>query len=56
VDYLLSTPTAQAADDRSAGDEFRARVAALTTALERELASRGEIRISKHTGMFVARR
>ena len=56
VDYLLSTPTAQAAADRSAGDEFRARVAALTTALERELASRGEIRISKHTGMFVARR
>lgn len=55
VDYLLSTPTAQAVADRTTEVEFRDRVAALTTALERELASRGEIRISKHTGMFVAR-
>lgn len=56
VDYLLSTPIAQSAADRSGGGEFHDRVTALRTALERELASRGEIRISKHTGMFVARR
>jgi hypothetical protein len=31
-------------------------VSALTTTLEQDLASRGEIRISKQTGMFVARR
>src|SRR3712207_7644417 len=51
VDYLLSTPTAQAADDRSAGDEFRARVAALITALERELVSRSE----EHTSELQSR-
>jgi ubiquinone/menaquinone biosynthesis C-methylase UbiE len=55
VDYLLSTPTAQAAADRSTDEEFRERVSALRTTLERELASQGGIRISKHTGMFVAR-
>jgi ubiquinone/menaquinone biosynthesis C-methylase UbiE len=55
VDYLLSTPSAQAAADRSAEAAFRERVSALRTTLERELASRGGIRISKHTGMFVAR-
>ena len=56
VDYLLSTPIAYSAADRSGEDEFRDRVSALTTTLERDLASRGEIRISKQTGMFVARR
>lgn len=41
---------------RSGEDEFRDRVSVLRTALERELASRGRIRISKQTSMFVARR
>jgi ubiquinone/menaquinone biosynthesis C-methylase UbiE len=54
VDYLLSTPIAQSA--RRAEDEFHDRVSALTAMLERDLAARGEIRISKQTGMFIARR
>ena len=35
-------------------DEFRPRVGELTDHLERELTSRGEIRITKDTGLFVA--
>lgn len=56
VEYLLSTPISQSAADRSGEDEFRSRVSALQATLERELALRGEVRISKQTGMFVARR
>jgi hypothetical protein len=37
-------------------DEFRPRVGELTDHLERELTSRGEIRITKYTGLFVAHR
>jgi hypothetical protein len=56
VDYVLSTPIVQSASDRTIGGEFHGRVAALETAIQWDLASRGEIHISKQTGMFVARR
>ena len=56
MDYLLSTTIAQAAAERSTEAEFHGRVAAIERCLERDLASLGEIRISKQTGMFVARR
>ena len=56
VDYLLSGAAADAAERGSAADEFGRRVADLTVRLERELASRGEIRITKDAGLFVARK
>jgi ubiquinone/menaquinone biosynthesis C-methylase UbiE len=56
VDYALSAMTVQEATARLPVAELRARVSRLTSDLDRELASQGEIRISKHTGMFVARR
>ena len=48
--------TVQEATARLPVAELRARVSRLTTDLDRKLASQGEVRISKHTGMFVARR
>lgn len=54
VDYLLSGAAADAAERESEADEFRRRVAELIDYLERELASRGEIRITKDTGLFFA--
>ena len=56
VDYLLSGAAADAAERGSDADEFRRRVADLTDLLERELALRGEIRITKDSGLFVARK
>ena len=56
VDYLLSGAAADAAERGSAADEFGRRVADLTGRLERELASRGEIRITKDAGLFAARK
>ena len=56
VDYLFSTPIVQSAADRTSKEEFHGRVVALETAIQWDLASRGEIQISKQTGMFVARR
>ncbi len=56
VDYLLSGAAADAAERGSEGGEFHRRVAALTDQLERELALRGEIRITKDAGLFVARK
>ena len=47
VDYLLSGMTS---------DQLGPRVAELTDRLERELASRGAIRITKDVGLFVARK
>lgn len=44
--------TVQEAADRLAVAELRARASRLAS----ELASQGDIRISKHTGMFAARR
>ncbi len=55
VDYLLSTPISQSASELTPRGEFRNRVSELETFLERELEERGEIRVSKQTGMFVAR-
>lgn len=49
LDYLLSGTAAHAA--RNKGD-----VARLTKSLERDLASRGGIHVTKDTGIFVARR
>ena len=56
LDYVLSTPIVQSAADRTIEGEFHGRVAALETAIQWDLASRGEIHISKHMGMFFARR
>ena len=56
VNYLLSGTAADDAERESEADEFRRRVGRLTDHLERELASRGEIRITKDTGLFVAHR
>ncbi|MDQ4127784.1 MAG: class I SAM-dependent methyltransferase [Actinomycetota bacterium] len=56
VDYLLSGAAADAAERGSEADEFGLRVAELTDRLERELALRGEIRITKDAGIFVARK
>ena len=56
VDYLLSGAAADAAKRESGADEFNRRVAELNDRLERELASRGEIRITKDSGLFVARK
>lgn len=53
VDYLLS---GRASDVVVAADEFGRRVAELEERLERELAARGEIRVTKDAGMFVARK
>lgn len=55
VDYLLSGRASDVARE-TAADEFGRRVAELEEGLERELAARGEIRITKDVGMFVARR
>lgn len=55
VDYLLSTTAAQEATGRVPATEFRQRVSALSAGLEKELAARGAIRISKEAGMFTAR-
>lgn len=54
VDYLLSGAAADAAERGSEAGEFRRRVSELTDHLERELASRGEIHITKDAGLFVA--
>ncbi len=54
VDYLLSGAAADAAERGSEAGEFHRRVAGLTDQLER--ASRGEIRITKDAGLFVARK
>lgn len=56
VDYLLSGTAADAVQRELDTGEFGLRVAELTDHLERELASRGEIRITKDAGMFVARK
>jgi ubiquinone/menaquinone biosynthesis C-methylase UbiE len=56
VAYLLSGSAADSAARGSNGDEFGRRVSDLIDRLERELASRGVIHITKDTGMFVARK
>jgi len=56
VDYVLSTMTVHEAVASLSEDEIRTRVSRLTESLERELADRGAIRVTKDTGLFVARR
>ncbi len=56
VDYLLSGSAAAVAAEGMGVEEFRRRTLDLTVALEKELSSRGDIRITKDAGMFVARR
>ena len=56
VEYLLSGSAADAAARRTTADEFERRVLDLVDRLEHELASRGPIRITKDTGLFVARK
>jgi SAM-dependent methyltransferase len=56
VDYLLSGAAADAAERNLDAGKLHQRAAELTGRLERELASRDSIRISKDAGLFVARR
>jgi len=56
ADYLLSGAAADAARRGLDPDEFDRRAAELAGRLERELASRGSIRIGKDAGLFVARK
>jgi hypothetical protein len=54
VDYLLSTMHGQELAKRLAAEELRGRLSTLKDSLDKELAARGSIHISKDTGMFVA--
>jgi ubiquinone/menaquinone biosynthesis C-methylase UbiE len=56
VNWLLSTITARNAEEQLPEKEWRGRVEQLAASVERELAARGVIHISKDSGMFVARR
>ena len=56
VDYLLSGTAADAARRSLDADEFGRRATKLSDRLQRELASRGAIRITKDVGLFVARK
>lgn len=56
VEYLLSGSAADAALRETGADEFGRRVSELVGRLEEELASRGTIRITKVTGLSVARK
>jgi SAM-dependent methyltransferase len=56
TDYLLSGTAADAAARGLAADEFRRKTAEITGLVKQELASRGEIRITKDTGLFVDRK
>ncbi|MGH3147568.1 MAG: class I SAM-dependent methyltransferase [Rubrobacter sp.] len=56
VDYLVSGRAADDARRRLTADAFDLRVPELIERLEGELASSGEIRITKDVGMFVARK
>ena len=55
VAYLLSGSAADAADGQTEAEEFDRRVGKLVGRLEQELASQDAIRITKDTGLFVAR-
>ena len=56
VDYLLSSPTAQALRRKLSGGDWDKRVRELSESVEQELAEHGVIHISKDSGMFVARK
>ena len=52
--YLVSTMHAQELAKRLPAEEFRGRLSTLKDSLDKELAVRGSIHITKDTGMFVA--
>ena len=54
VEYLLSGSAADAAERGCSADEFGRRVSDLIERLNQELTSRGMIRITKDTRLFVA--
>ena len=54
VDYVLSGSAGDSARKGCSADEFDRRVSELVERLEHELASRGKIRITKDTGLFIA--
>lgn len=56
LDYLLSGTAADSAREKLAAEVFGLKASELAERLEREFASRGEIRITKDVGMFVARK
>jgi ubiquinone/menaquinone biosynthesis C-methylase UbiE len=56
VEYLLSGPAADSAVRKTSNDEFDRRVSDLVERLDRELARVGTIRITKDTGLFIARK
>jgi ubiquinone/menaquinone biosynthesis C-methylase UbiE len=56
VEYLLSGSAADTAARELDTAEFGRRVSELTGRLEKELASRGAIHVSKDTGLFIARK
>jgi len=56
VEYLLSGSAAGAAQRGTGAAEFGLRVSDLIERLEEELASRGTIRVTKDTGLFLARK
>lgn len=53
--WILSTITAREIVGRIGKVEFRQRVSRLSEALEEEISERGEIRVSKDVGLFIAR-
>ena len=56
ADYALSNMTVQEAIAGLSEEEIQARTSRLTGELEREIAGRGGIHITKDTGLFVARK
>jgi hypothetical protein len=56
MEYLLSGASADAAVRRSGPEELARRAAMLRKLLDEKLAERGGIRITKDSGLFVARR
>jgi hypothetical protein len=53
VDYLLSTMHGQELAKRVSAEEFRRRLCTLKDSLDKELAARGSIHITKNMGIFV---
>jgi hypothetical protein len=56
VDYVFSAMTVQEAVADLSEEELSARISRLNQSLEQELSALGVIRITKETGLFVARR
>lgn len=54
--WVLSTITVREVAGKIGESEFERRVSGLSESLEREISERGEIRITKDSGLFAARR